>query len=446
MEFKNLCSLITWLLLGLSFVAVYTDAQQYRRPIPNNKDKETNDSSTAKPNVSKRSVSCFSYHTIKAGDTCWDIQNHYGVSLARLYELNQGLNCDLLPIGGELCVATNQVSRQKSTAGGCASYWVVGNGDICYNIAQILQISLSTLLSLNPDLDCYNLKIGQQLCTKAANRNVGFSKRSVSELGTNESGCTRRHLVNKGESCWTIANANGLDLADFLKLNPSLNCDPLYAGDKVCVAKTTEMVDCFKKHTVRSGDTCYEIAKLHSITISELLARNPGLDCDLLQIDRNVCVSKKTPATKRAPVPNLYKKGNPDKPSNQSKNRYISESGTCSNHFVALRQTSCSEISKLVGLRSKLDIEALNPSLDCKKKITSGQHVCIKIPDWLQCTVFYAVNTGDTEESINSQFGLQQNALKLLNEENIKNVAVGQLICVQKKVKPSIYTSPLNCL
>ena len=41
---------------------------------------------------------------------------------------------------------------------------------------------------------------------------------------------------------------------------------------------------------VGKGDTCWEIAREHAVTVPELLAENSGLDCDHLQLGRILCL------------------------------------------------------------------------------------------------------------------------------------------------------------
>ncbi|KAI5926502.1 hypothetical protein F4810DRAFT_541605 [Camillea tinctor] len=43
-------------------------------------------------------------YTIRPGDTCWGIAEDMSLSLDALREENQGLNCDSLQIGGQICV------------------------------------------------------------------------------------------------------------------------------------------------------------------------------------------------------------------------------------------------------------------------------------------------------------------------------------------------------
>ncbi|KAK0627432.1 hypothetical protein B0T14DRAFT_512603 [Immersiella caudata] len=43
------------------------------------------------------------------------------------------------------------------------------------------------------------------------------------------------HTVVAGEYCWLIADRNGMDLTQFLNKNPGLQCENLQIGAKVCI-------------------------------------------------------------------------------------------------------------------------------------------------------------------------------------------------------------------
>jgi hypothetical protein len=43
-------------------------------------------------------------HVVKSGDSCWAIANDRGATVADLTRLNQGLDCNLLKSGREICV------------------------------------------------------------------------------------------------------------------------------------------------------------------------------------------------------------------------------------------------------------------------------------------------------------------------------------------------------
>lgn len=53
------------------------------------------------------------------------------------------------------------------------------------------------------------------------------------------SGCKDFYLVQSGDGCWAIANANGIELTDFYEWNPAIedDCTNLQANVYVCTGK-----------------------------------------------------------------------------------------------------------------------------------------------------------------------------------------------------------------
>ena len=47
-------------------------------------------------------------YLVKSGDSCWDIANDRGTTVADLMSLNQGLDCNLLKAGSEICVPVSK--------------------------------------------------------------------------------------------------------------------------------------------------------------------------------------------------------------------------------------------------------------------------------------------------------------------------------------------------
>lgn len=90
------------------------------------------------------------------------------------------------------------------------------------------------------------------------------------------------HVVRKGETAAAIARKAGLSLAQLEALNPSLDLGKLSLGTKLRLrgAKLAEKGPVFTGETVTlaKGQTLHSLAKAHDLTLSELLAANPGVN------------------------------------------------------------------------------------------------------------------------------------------------------------------------
>jgi LysM repeat protein len=69
-------------------------------------------------------------------------------------------------------------------------------------------------------------------------------------------------------------------------------------GQVVCIKPTST---CAQTYTVVSGDTCYAIYTKYGLTEAEFLALNPSINCGSLQVGQVVCVGSGIPPTPTPP-------------------------------------------------------------------------------------------------------------------------------------------------
>jgi 3D (Asp-Asp-Asp) domain-containing protein len=89
-----------------------------------------------------------------------------------------------------------------------AASYQVQPGDSLWKIARAHQISLASLQAANPNLDPYNLQIGQAVQLPGAGK----------------------YKVTDGETFWTISRKLNIPLADLLAANPHIDPQNLYPG------------------------------------------------------------------------------------------------------------------------------------------------------------------------------------------------------------------------
>jgi LysM repeat protein len=163
----------------------------------------------------------------------------------------------------------------------CVTYTAV-TGDTCWAIASKFGITLNQLISLNLNVNCNNLQVGQIMCVQSIQAtiitNPTFSPTLPSTLSPNPAS----NLLNcvtyttlAGDSCWSIAAKFGILLNDLILLNPTINCNNLPVGQPICLQKTTTalptattkspvpFLNCVT-YTIMNGDTCLGIIFLYA--------------------------------------------------------------------------------------------------------------------------------------------------------------------------------------
>ncbi|KIK69073.1 carbohydrate-binding module family 50 protein, partial [Collybiopsis luxurians FD-317 M1] len=103
-------------------------------------------------------ATCASNYTVQQGDICQTIAAQFNVTIADLEAANPSIDsgCTNLAIGQVLCIPA---------AANCSSgvTYVVKDGDVCINIANMFNITFQQLETANPEIDanCDNLSIGE---------------------------------------------------------------------------------------------------------------------------------------------------------------------------------------------------------------------------------------------------------------------------------------------
>ncbi|KAG1730391.1 uncharacterized protein EDB91DRAFT_785915 [Suillus paluster] len=118
-------------------------------------------------------------------------------------------------------------------------------------------------------------------------------------------GCDRNITVQAGDTCDGISAAYNVSTYQLAAVNSGIidtACDNLYIGENICLGITGQ--DCSVTHLMQTGDTCYSVANAAGISINTLLANNPNVNtictntypgevlCTASQIYVNITYSK----------------------------------------------------------------------------------------------------------------------------------------------------------
>lgn len=96
------------------------------------------------------------------------------------------------------------------------------------------------------------------------------------------------YTVQSGDWCDKIATSNGISLVQLQQFNPSLNCNTIAPGDRLCLSwgslpappsSQPNPDGTCKTATVQPGDWCDKIATGNGITLQQLQQYNSALNC-----------------------------------------------------------------------------------------------------------------------------------------------------------------------
>ncbi|KAB2335681.1 peptidoglycan endopeptidase [Bacillus mesophilum] len=136
----------------------------------------------------------------------------------------------------------------------------VSAGDTLWKISVSQQVSVQNLIAWN-QLSNSTIYPGQTLSLVDPN--------SQQNVGAN-------YIVKSGDSLWSIASKNGISVQLLMSYN-QLTSNTIYVGQKLKLsgASTSSIVSSEgTTYTVKSGDTLWNIATRHGITVASLKAMN----------------------------------------------------------------------------------------------------------------------------------------------------------------------------
>ncbi|EPQ26293.1 uncharacterized protein PFL1_06228 [Pseudozyma flocculosa PF-1] len=404
---------------------------------------------------------CHNIYIVGQGDYCDAIASAAGLTLAQLQAYNPDVSCDSLSVGSVFCLSDpyNPPLQQPSDPN-CSRYYTVASGDSCHGIADKLHMPFSQLKALNENPHCLNLQPGQQLCVTGSAYECAWSY---------------RYTVQLGDSCSQIAADHSISLANLELYNPDTSCSSLSVGSVICVGNPygqptpieppeTMPENCKESYTVKTGDYCYQIATDHGLSVDELQALNPTLDCALLAIGAQVCVvpSVKPPSSTDCITYDTVKLGdscNAIAQRNQITDFYLlklnpdvgqdcaeltagegicvdSSLNVCGSTTAVAEGEGCYDIAG----RTNITLEAfldLNPgvSSDCGN-LQPEEVVCVaarlSYPSLYNytCSRTYTVQPGDTCNKIAAKLGLASAQLAGLNPHvSCSNLIAGDPLC-----------------
>lgn len=227
-------------------------------------------------------------HTVQPKETIYGISKKYGISQDELSKANPNITARGIQPGDVLNIPTkgavkNPESEPKITTSTALEQPTLPKDDANYTYIQIqpketiysltrkYDISEATLTSLNPKIK-QGLKSGDIIRLPKPKNNADKTNMVVPD---------GMHLVEKGQTLYSISQQYNLKVEDFYASNPDLQTSDLKEGMFLTVPKksATNVVikDNFIEHKVKSGETVYGLTSQYQVTMAEIINANPEL-------------------------------------------------------------------------------------------------------------------------------------------------------------------------
>lgn len=218
-------------------------------------------------------------HTVEAKETIYGISKKYGISQEDLYKANPLLEKNGLKIGDTIIIPSDQKSETSNIPVPTTPetfeddnfiYITIQPKESIYQITKKYNVTESTLKSLNPKQLENGLKAGDVIRIPKIKTTV--AGQTSAPKGT--------HLVEKGETLYSLSKKLNVTVDDLYAENPTLQTSGLKEGMFIKIPKKSGRAvieDNTINYTVQSGDSVYGIINRYNITIDELIALNPTI-------------------------------------------------------------------------------------------------------------------------------------------------------------------------
>ncbi|ABR48975.1 Peptidoglycan-binding LysM [Alkaliphilus metalliredigens QYMF] len=219
------------------------------------------------------------------------------------------------------------------------------------------------------------------------------------------------YAIRPGDSYYGLSQRFNTTIEAIRQANPGVDPQNLQIGQTICIPVALEDTICPGGfvYVIQSGDTFFNIARRYNIAVEALIAANPDVNPDALQIGQEVCVPAVRPP---APCPGVT---------------YTIRAGDTF-YSIAIRYGVTVE-----------QLRAVNPNVD-PERLQIGQRICLPVgvPGPIPCPggILYTVQSGDTLYLIARRYGMTVAQLTIANPQltDPNQLRVGEIICIPRMI------------
>lgn len=179
-------------------------------------------------------------------------------------------------------MADSNNTRQVPSCPGGTLYTIIP-GDSYFGLARRFNTTVAAITAANPGVDPQNLQIGQQIC--------------IPRVTTGRCPGGFLYTIRAGDTYFSIAQRFGTVVPALVAANPGVDPNRLAIGQQICVPSTIpgptpQPTPCpgGRSYTIVPGDTLFSLAQRFNTTVQAIIAANPGIDPNSLQVGRIICI------------------------------------------------------------------------------------------------------------------------------------------------------------
>lgn len=227
------------------------------------------------PIVEKNGEKYYEY-TINPGDGLFAIARKFGIKQNDLHKVNENLSTNL-KVGDKILIPietniTNEIDKTVTTH-------VVEAKQTLYSISKLYNVSIDTLIALNPSAKT-GIKTGETLII-SKNKSLNKSQDIPRKINTAPTTENITHFVQKKETLFSISKLYNIAIHDLIELNPELQ-NGLKAGTTIIIKKGNNLSEQQEQnsHTIQKE-------KNEQITTSKQKENKKTTPIDTISISTN---------------------------------------------------------------------------------------------------------------------------------------------------------------
>jgi len=223
------------------------------------------------------------------------------------------------------------------------------------------------------------------------------------------------HTIRSGDTLYKLAQQYNTTVEAIIAINPGINPNNLQIGQIVCIpASAPPKPPCSGGfyYTIKAGDTLYNLANRYNVTVTDILRANPFIDPNNLQIGQVICIPGAVPPQPSCPGGTL--------------------------HTIRAGDTFY-KLSIQYGVSLESILKA-NPGVD-PNNLQIGQVVCIPAhtPPQPSCPggTLHTIRAGDTFYKLSIQYKVSLESILRANPGvDPNNLQIGQVVCIPAATPP----------
>ena len=101
------------------------------------------------------------------------------------------------------------------------------------------------------------------------------------------------YTIRPGDTLYVIAINNGTTVEAIMAINPGINPNNLQIGQVICIpTMATPTPPCPNGflYTIRAGDTLFTLGQRFNVSVQAIINANPGINPNNLQIGQVICI------------------------------------------------------------------------------------------------------------------------------------------------------------